>query len=40
MYIAEILQYMIWPAFILISWLIIKAGLDYYEKKFPAKEED
>jgi len=40
MYITEILQYLIWPAFIIASWLIIKASLSYYEKKYPAKDED
>jgi hypothetical protein len=40
MYIAEILQYLIWPAFIIISWLIIKGAVEFYEKKFPAREED
>jgi hypothetical protein len=40
MYITGILQYLIWPAFIIVSWFIIKAGLDYYEKKFPAEERE
>jgi hypothetical protein len=40
MYITGILQYLIWPAFILISWFIIKAGLSYYEKKYPVKDEE
>jgi hypothetical protein len=38
MYITGILQYLIWPAFIIASWFIIKAGLEYYEKKFPAED--
>jgi hypothetical protein len=40
MYITEILQYLIWPAFIIVCWFIIKAGLSCYEKKFPVKDED
>jgi len=39
MYITGILQYLIWPVFIIVSWLIIKAGLAYYEKKYPVKED-
>jgi len=39
MYITGILQYLIWPAFIFAAWYIIKAGVEYYEKKFPADEE-
>jgi hypothetical protein len=40
MYLSAILQYLIWPAFIIVSWLIIKAALSYYEKKFPVRDED
>jgi len=40
MYITAIFQYLIWPVFIIVSWLIIKTALSYYEKKFPVKEED
>jgi hypothetical protein len=40
MYITGILQYLIWPAFIIVSWFIIKAGVNYYEKRFPVKEEE
>jgi hypothetical protein len=40
MYISGILQYLIWPAFIIVSWFIIKAGLKFYEKKFPAEEKE
>jgi len=38
MYIKEILEYLIWPVFIIISWLVIKFSLAAYEKKFPSKE--
>jgi hypothetical protein len=37
MYIAGILQYLIWPVFIIITWFVIKAALNYYEKNFPAE---
>jgi hypothetical protein len=38
MYITGILQYLIWPGFILLSWFIIRLALSAYEKKFPGKE--
>jgi len=37
MYISEILEYLIWPAFILVSWFIIWFALSAYEKRFPEK---
>jgi hypothetical protein len=37
MYINEILEYLIWPGFILVSWLIIWFAVAAYEKKFPEK---
>jgi hypothetical protein len=40
MYTSEILTYLIWPAFIIVSWFAIKAGLKYYEKKFPPEREE
>ena len=40
MYLTGILQYFIWPAFIIVSWFIIKAGLKLYEKRFPAADEE
>jgi hypothetical protein len=39
MYINEILQYLIWPGFIILSWFIIKFALSLYEKKNPEQEE-
>jgi hypothetical protein len=39
MYISEILQYLIWPGFIILCWFVIKFALSAYEKKFPGKEE-
>jgi hypothetical protein len=39
MYITQILQYLIWPAFILLSWVIVDYALSAYEKNFPQKEE-
>jgi len=35
MYIGGIIQYLIWPAFILLSWFAIRLALSIYEKKFP-----
>jgi hypothetical protein len=35
MYITGIINYLIWPAFILVAWLIIWAALRYYDRKFP-----
>jgi hypothetical protein len=37
MYISEILQYLIWPGFIILNWFVIKFTLAAYEKKFPEK---
>ena len=40
MYIKEILTYLVWPVFILVSWIIIKSALILYERKFgPGKPE-
>jgi hypothetical protein len=39
MYITGILQYLIWPAFILLSWFAIRLALNIYEKKFPGEKE-
>jgi hypothetical protein len=39
MYLKEILQYLIWPVFIILSWVIITFALSVYEKKFPEKGE-
>jgi hypothetical protein len=35
MYIAGIIGYLIWPALIIISWLVILFAVKSYEKKFP-----
>jgi hypothetical protein len=35
MYIPQILQYLLWPALILISWFAIWYAVKYFEKKFP-----
>lgn len=39
MYITEILEYLIWPAFIVLCWFAIKFALSYYESKFPEKKD-
>jgi len=36
MYIQGILNYLIWPLFIIVSWYIISYALKVYEKKFPS----
>jgi hypothetical protein len=33
MYTAEILQYLIWPAFIALSWFAVRFALSAWEKK-------
>ena len=38
MYISGILEYLIWPGFILVAWLIVNFALSAYEKKFSGKE--
>jgi hypothetical protein len=40
MYISGIIQYLIWPVFIIASWFIISAGLKIYEKKFPEIDKE
>jgi hypothetical protein len=40
MYISEIIEYLIWPVFILISWFLVKYALSVYEKKFPEEEQE
>ncbi len=39
MYLYGILNYLIWPAFIIVSWYAVKAGLKYYEKNHPPEKE-
>lgn len=39
MYISGIIKYLIWPLFIFVAWLIIRAGLKYYESKFPENDQ-
>ena len=38
MYLTQILSYLIWPAFIVISWFTVKFALSVYDKNFPEKE--
>jgi hypothetical protein len=40
MYINGILQYLIWPAFIVLCWYTVKMTLILYEKKFPEEIDD
>lgn len=39
MYIKEILQYLLWPLLIAMTWFAVKIALSVYEKKFPDREE-
>jgi hypothetical protein len=39
MYISEILQYLIWPGFILVSWFAVKYALSLYEGKEQERED-
>ena len=39
MYISGIIKYLIWPLFIFVSWVIIRAGLKYYERRFPENDQ-
>jgi hypothetical protein len=38
MYISEILKYLIWPGFILVSWFAVKFALSLYEGRNAGKE--
>ncbi|HVN57884.1 MAG TPA: hypothetical protein VMT63_06290 [Bacteroidales bacterium] len=38
MYLTKIIAYLVWPVFIYVSWLIIKAAVILYERK-PAPDE-
>jgi hypothetical protein len=38
MYISGILEYLIWPGFILLAWFCVKFALAAYEKKFSEEE--
>lgn len=39
MYIKEILQYLLWPVLIALTWFAVIFALKVYEKRFPGKEE-
>jgi hypothetical protein len=39
MYTTAILEYLIWPAFILVAWIAVRVVLNAYEKKFPEGQE-
>lgn len=38
MYIDEILKYLIWPGFILVSWFAVRFTLSLYEARNAGKE--
>jgi len=39
MYINQLITYLMWPAFIILCWIIVKAALLLYEKKFPVETD-
>jgi len=39
MYITEILQYLLWPALIAVTWFVVSIVLARYERKFPSGKE-
>ena len=39
MYLNQLITYLMWPAFIIVCWFIIKAALILYEKKFPEEAD-
>lgn len=38
MYLTGVIMYLIWPAFIALSWFVIRFALDMYGKKFPEEQ--
>jgi hypothetical protein len=38
MYINEILNYLMWPGLIIVTWYLIRLLLPIFEKKFAKKE--
>jgi hypothetical protein len=40
MYINQLIVYLVWPVFIIVSWFIIRAVVMLYEKKFPESGTD
>ncbi len=40
MYLEQLAIYLTWPAFIFVSWLIIRSALVLYEKKYTPDGED
>ena len=40
MYTTELIQYLLWPAFIIAAWIVIRLTLKAYEKKYPERPSD
>jgi len=40
MYLNQIVIYLTWPLFIILSWIIIKSALILYERKFKLQKDD
>ena len=39
MYINQILTYLVWPVFILVSWIIIRSAVTLYERSSAEAEK-
>jgi hypothetical protein len=39
MYTSQIIQYLLWPVMITVSWFAVRIALAYYEKRFPDREQ-
>lgn len=39
MYLNQLFIYLLWPAFIIVAWFIIRAAVVFYEKKNPQVNE-
>jgi len=39
MYFNQILTYLVWPVFILVSWIIIRSAVTLYERRSAEAEE-
>jgi len=39
MYLNQLMIYLLWPAFIIVAWFIVRAAVVFYEKKLPRMDE-
>jgi hypothetical protein len=40
MFLPQILEYLLWPAFMVVCWFAVKTALLKYEEKFPGKDDE